>query len=171
MSALKNRLSTLPNEMILLIARTLGDANAARLKSVSSKLRRVPIYVPNVVAERRSILNENNGYNSNAPFNGRNTRHGKFQRRRDGTRVYYKNHMDLKAKKKAASMLSATQLPVKRWNPTYGRRNNFNMGPISSGMSYFGPSGYPYYKSRPIPAQRKYPLGKHKSQHKSQRSL
>ena len=153
MSALKNRLSTLPNEMILLIARTLRDANAARLKSVSSKLRRVPIYVP----RHRTILNENNGYNNNwrSGFNNRwlpnhTHRYGLYKTRRDGKRVYLENHFELMAKKKAASMLSANRVPVQRKSARPNSR--------FTDMSYFGPGGYPYSRIRRIPAKRQYPF-------------
>lgn len=147
----QNKTKDLPNEMIRLIALSLRDTNASRLKAVSKRLRDI------VHAQTHpTILNDNNGYRSNASI-AHNAR-GAYQVV-DGERIYRKNHMNRKERQRAARLLPPNRVPVRRAGWIY--RDGKVVYPLRSTLSYFSSkTGLPYSNIRPIPHERKYPFGR-----------
>ena len=149
-SQAQNKTEDLSNEMIRLIARNLRDTNASRLKAVSKRFRGT-VYAKS----HPTILNKNNGYNSNNSF----IRPSSYYQEVNGKKISKRNHENFKEKQRAASMLPANRVPVKRESRLY--ENGEAVFPLQRTKGYFSSkTGSPYSKIRPIPHSRRFPYGR-----------
>tara|TARA_B100001175_G_C19275354_1_gene526180 strand:- start:103 stop:630 length:528 start_codon:yes stop_codon:yes gene_type:complete len=160
-SQAQNRTKDLPNVIIRMISRNLRDTNASRLKVVSKRFRDL------VHAKTHpTILNDNNGYRSNASmfidpriYPGIYPGISGIYQVVDGKRIYKRNHINLKERQRAARLLPPNRLPVKRYS--YIHRDGQLVYPLRSRLGYFSSkTGKPYSNIRPIPHERKYPFGR-----------
>ena len=98
-SQAENQTKKLSNEMIRLIARSLRNTSASRLKAVSKRFK------DTVYAKSHPMPINNNGYRTN-DWNAVNER-GLFQYV-NGKKRYKQNHIDFKAKSKRITTLQSS---------------------------------------------------------------
>ena len=146
----KTTLANMPNEVIQLIARPWLDSTASRFAATSTRHKRL-VHAPS----HRTILDENNGYNTNGSEFFSSAPFGVFQvvqGSKGPKRVFKKNHFRLKEKKRAARELAdPNRVPVRR---------RVGTSPFGTRYSYFSlTTGKPFYKTRRKPEERANPFG------------